>query len=142
MIQKSLHNLARDVLAEFPTDMATSIDETSIVERMVGNLRVSGFSDPISSVEDHSTACGILRTLVPRYTKRIDTSLVKTAASRSESTTVIAADSGTTDKFLEIEALMKKGLCPRCKTSMSPVKLCKYQVANFCPGCRTTVWKN
>jgi len=152
MTTNSLHDLARNVLAEFDLDIPTVADKTSLVERMVGNLRVSGFSDPISKGKDLTVAEGILRSMILRYRNskklaeayakaHIDTVLKTAASVAAEATTAVVADN-TSDKFLEIEALMKKGLCPRCKTSMAPVKLHKYQIANFCSGCRTTVWKN
>lgn len=141
----SLPDLTREVLASFDLDLPTARDETSLVERIVGTLRVSGFSDPID-MKDHLLAEDIVRKKIVAYQKHIAKAYaqdfieknVKTAA--AEATAVVAFED-TSDKFLEIEALMKKGMCPRCKTSMAPVKLRRYEEANYCNGCRTTVWK-
>ncbi len=143
----SLSELAREVLSGFDLDIPTQSDETALVERLVGSLRVSGFTEQLTSEKDISLASDIVRNKIVAYRKHlakayakdyIDKNL-KTAAAGA--TTAVAADN-TSEKFLEIEALMKKGKCPRCKTSMTPVKLRRYEAANFCSSCRTTVWTN
>ena len=106
------------------------VPDTATVERMVGSLRAAGFGSTIPASEINSVS-----TLVSSIMDKFGTD----SRVRSASTT-LSSPEDSNETFMNIEALIDKGSCPRCKTAMSPVKLSSKKNANFCPDCRTCVW--
>lgn len=119
----------------FVSDCAVSIVpgmqfSTKSIQKLVGTLRSAGFSDIVQE-KDFTLGREILTTSLSIKSQ------LRTASFESA---VVVEPTNLRDKFSEMIGLMHKGVCPRCKTSMNPVKLSNYEPANYCSKCRTTLW--
>jgi hypothetical protein len=119
--------------------------DTAQVQRLVGTLRSAGFSDELPERE-----LLVVRETLAELSQRRKLRTAKLAAPdqgrispKSDRTTSV----NSMDKFIEIEAYIEKGQCPRDHTPMAKVKLGShiagakdYLQAWYCKTCRTTLW--
>jgi hypothetical protein len=120
--------------------------DTAQIQRMVGTLRSAGFAD---EVPDHELST--VRETLKDLSQRSQLRTAKAAPVDQGRITPKQPDRMSSvdgmDRFIEIEAYIEKGQCPRCHTSMSKVRLGshvaggkEYMPANYCKACRTTLW--
>lgn len=118
--------------------------DTSEVQRIVGTLRAAGFGYDLSDKDQvlgHEIVSDLLRN---KRKLRVGKVLV-TNSDHGQSGRVHSSNSD--DRFVEIEAYIEQGKCPRCKTPMTKVKLGSklpnnrdFMGANYCRSCKTTLW--
>jgi len=113
------------------------------VNRLVGNLRVAGIPDTLDPKSER-VARRILSEAISRQQKKL-----RTADAGSTNSATVVQSSNTDDHFIEIDALISEGKCPRCKTHMVDVKLGgynpdtrAYERGMYCKACRTTLPMN
>jgi hypothetical protein len=122
------------------------IADTAQVQRLVGTLRSAGFIDEVPDRE-----LPLIRATLDDLVQRRKLRTAKAAPVDQGRMTQKQLDSMKSidgmDRFIEIEAYIEKGQCPRCHTPMSKVKLGShisggkdYLQANYCKTCRTTLW--
>ena len=118
--------------------------DTANVQRIVGTLRFAGFSHDLSE-KDELLGKEIIASLQPSRSQFRKANVVVTNSNRAHPGTVTSANSD--DRFMEIDAYIQRGTCPRCKTAMVPVKLGtklpqsrEFIPANYCKACKTTLW--
>jgi hypothetical protein len=120
--------------------------DTAQVQRLVGTLRSAGFADDLPDRE-----LSVVRETLAELSQRRQLRTAKLAAPDQGRISPQQADRMTSvdgmDRFIEIEAYIEKGQCPRCHTPMAKVKLGShlsggkdFLVANYCKTCRTTLW--
>lgn len=99
---------------------------TPDVQRIVGTLRAAGFVRTVPERLEGTASEIVNKELLNLRTRR---SKIHTASKNPKE--------GSTQEFLA-----SKGTCPRCKVSMSSVKLSSYESAFFCSACRATLWQD
>jgi len=125
--------------------------DTAQIQRLVGTLRSAGFDDEIQDrelpiVKETLADISQQRMLRNRPTHTARAALVDQGRMTSKQMDQMKSVDGM-DRFIEIEAYIEKGQCPRCHTAMVKVKLGShvpgdkgYMQANYCKACRTTLW--
>lgn len=128
------HNLVKELLKE-----AAQSTDIQNVNRLVGNLRVAGIPDTLDRKSEK-----IARRIISESLGKLYSRIRK--AESTNSTASVVQSSNTDDHFLEIDALISQGKCPRCKASMVDVKLGSYNPDTrsyerglYCKACRTTL---
>lgn len=127
----NIYQLVKDTYVE----VRGSTPETADVERLVGTLRVAGVSS--SSEKDVKLAKKIVK-------NNLRTTAVHTAGVQTSKQMELGSMEPVTQatQFKDIEALVKKKQCPRCKTKMVNVKLNDYRTALYCESDKVTLWAN
>jgi len=130
------HQLVRSVLKT-----AKRKEDLRTVNRLVGNLRAAGVTGELSD-----DVLPLATQLVQEALDRQGVPAVRTAATVEAKSPSIIESSNTDDRFMEIDALIEQGKCPRCKTKMTRVKLSEYNPetktydsGQYCKSCRTTL---
>ena len=96
-------------------------------ERLVGTLRVSGFTETLVSEADKAQALAIITAKLQRAAATLR---------------VAAAPKQGAELFKTIQQLNSEQLCGKCKGKTESVKLANNEAVNFCTTCRCTLWKS
>lgn len=131
------YQLVRDILKD-----AGRESDLRTVNRLVGNLRAAGLIGDIPE-----SSCAVARQIVTEALERLgEAPSMRTAATVEAKSPSIVESANTDDRFMEIDALIEQGKCPRCKTKMIRVKLSEYNPetktydsGQYCKSCRTTL---